>query len=182
MVLASLNLSTWRLKPRYGRPCPGRNLKTQKILKIRTYGNNRRTESTISGSGGTGGCVRSFCNRERSETPVHHREKWQKPRKCQKRSKLIPFSFTNSHFVEMPGTGYRKFSNPQKLHICAVSLKKPEVQTPSPSRKTLGGNALDRKSGHFFLYRFLRDLPAPRHYFERSRSRQPSGAERTTGT
>ena len=98
--------------------------KTQKILKIRTYGNNRRTESTISGSGGTGGCVRSFCNRERSETPVHHREKWQKPRKCPKRPKLIPFSFTNSHFVEMSGTGYRKFSNPQKLHICAVSLKK----------------------------------------------------------
>ena len=33
-----------------------------------------------------------------------------------------------------------------------------------------------------FVYRFLRYLPAPRHYFERSRSRQPSGAERTTGT
>ena len=49
--------------------------KPQKILKIRTYGNNRRTASTISGSGGTGGCVRSFCNRERSQTPVHHREK-----------------------------------------------------------------------------------------------------------
>ena len=115
--------------------------KPQKILKIRTYGNNRRTASTISGSGGTGGCVRSFCNRERSETPVHHREKWQKPRKCQKRSKPIPFSFTNSHFVEMSGTGYRKCSNPQKLHICAVSLKKPEVQTPSRSRKTLWCNA-----------------------------------------